>query len=60
MHFCLTLAVLLAVLASALAFDGDGTYYNVGLGACGQYNNNNQLVAALVTCPPPLTYVYLH
>ncbi|ELR15053.1 riboflavin aldehydeforming enzyme, putative [Acanthamoeba castellanii str. Neff] len=47
MHFRLTFAILLAVLASALAFDGDGTYYNVGLGACGQYNNNNQLVAAL-------------
>lgn len=56
MHFRLTFAILLAVLASALAFDGDGTYYNVGLGACGQYNNNNQLVAALVIAPPPRTY----
>eukprot|EP00026_Physarum_polycephalum_P021055 Phypoly_transcript_24056.p1 GENE.Phypoly_transcript_24056~~Phypoly_transcript_24056.p1 ORF type:complete len:164 (+),score=13.28 Phypoly_transcript_24056:22-492(+) len=26
---------------------GDATYYDVGLGACGQTNNNGQLVAAL-------------
>ncbi|CAG8543955.1 1164_t:CDS:2 [Paraglomus occultum] len=28
-------------------FVGQGTYYTVGLGACGKYNNDNQLVAAL-------------
>ncbi len=29
------------------AFSGDGTYYDIGLGACGNTNNNNELVAAL-------------
>lgn len=37
-----------AFATTALAFSGDATYYNVGLGACGNNNNNNQLVAALV------------
>jgi hypothetical protein len=48
----ITLVVFLAMLATALAFSGDATYFNVGLGACGHHNNNNQLVAALVR--PPL------
>lgn len=43
----ITLVVFLAMLATALAFSGDATYFNVGLGACGHHNNNNQLVAAL-------------
>ncbi|KAL1920041.1 uncharacterized protein VTP21DRAFT_1187 [Calcarisporiella thermophila] len=28
-------------------FSGDGTFYNVGLGACGKTNNDKELVAAL-------------
>jgi hypothetical protein len=43
------LMALLAMVATVLAFSGRGTWFNVGLGACGQYNNNNQLVAALVS-----------
>jgi hypothetical protein len=38
----------LAMFGAVLAFSGRGTWFNVGLGACGGYNNNNQLVAALV------------
>jgi hypothetical protein len=42
-------AVLCFALLFALtqAFSGDGTYYNVGLGACGWWNSNGELVAAL-------------
>ena len=47
----ITLVVFLAMLATALAFSGHATYFNVGLGACGHHNNNNQLVAALVRAP---------
>ncbi|CAG8583873.1 11456_t:CDS:2 [Diversispora eburnea] len=28
-------------------FTGDMTYYHLGLGACGKYNNDNELVCAL-------------
>ncbi|CAG8439362.1 1379_t:CDS:1 [Dentiscutata heterogama] len=28
-------------------YSGEGTFYAVGLGACGQVNNNEQMVAAL-------------
>jgi len=42
------LMALLVMVATVVAFSGRGTWFNVGLGACGQYNNNNQLVAALV------------
>jgi len=30
-------------------FTGEGTFYNVGLGACGQTNSNSDYVAALVS-----------
>lgn len=32
---------------STLAFSGDMTYYNVGLGSCGQTNNDAEAVVAL-------------
>ncbi|KAH8555697.1 RlpA-like double-psi beta-barrel-protein domain-containing protein-containing protein [Umbelopsis sp. PMI_123] len=32
---------------SGSGFTGDGTYYTVGLGSCGQTNSDSQLVAAL-------------
>ena len=48
LRFTLVAVALFAMLASALAFSGRGTWFNVGLGACGGWNNNNQLVAALV------------
>jgi hypothetical protein len=55
---CTAVVVFLAMLATALAFSGDATYYNVGMGACGHNNNNNQLVAALVRLLPfPLLIV---
>lgn len=28
-------------------YSGDGTWYEVSLGSCGKYNNNNEMVAAL-------------
>jgi hypothetical protein len=42
------IVAVLAMFGAVLAFSGRGTWFNVGLGACGGYNNNNQLVAALV------------
>ncbi|KAL1923121.1 uncharacterized protein VTP21DRAFT_9497 [Calcarisporiella thermophila] len=32
---------------SSGGYNGDGTYYDVGLGACGQTNSNGEMVAAL-------------
>ncbi len=51
------LMALLAMVATVVAFSGRGTWFNVGLGACGQYNNNNQLVAALVR--PNLLFFFI-
>ena len=51
------LVALLAMVATVVAFSGRGTWFNVGLGACGQYNNNNQLVAALVR--PNLLFFFI-
>ena len=32
------------------AFDGDATFFSVGLGACGGTNTNDDLICALVSC----------
>ncbi|KAI8978054.1 RlpA-like double-psi beta-barrel-protein domain-containing protein-containing protein [Pilobolus umbonatus] len=41
------LSVALAVPLEARSFSGDGTYYNTGIGSCGDTNNDNELVVAL-------------
>ncbi|XP_055350683.1 papain inhibitor-like [Paramacrobiotus metropolitanus] len=47
MSHCMVILYFLALVCGAFAFSGDATWYDVGLGACGQWSNNNQLVAAI-------------
>ncbi|KDR82428.1 hypothetical protein GALMADRAFT_58120 [Galerina marginata CBS 339.88] len=47
MQLIQSLFALAIVATTANAFHGDGTYFAPGLGACGQWNGDNDLIVAL-------------
>ncbi|KAF9467022.1 plant expansin [Collybia nuda] len=47
MLYLASVLVALSSLASVQAFTGDGTFYQPGLGACGNFNTANEFVVAM-------------
>ncbi|OQV15016.1 hypothetical protein BV898_10776 [Hypsibius exemplaris] len=47
--FLLIVVAIVSQAVNSSAYTGDGTYYNVGMGACGRVNSDSELVAAVST-----------